>query len=244
MIHVCCVKFGTRYPSEQVNRLFAPVKLSCENVSFWCATDNPSGLDDYVNTIYIDPIYFDKYIHWSKLKFFDPQFINANQSDEIIIMDIDQEFVADPKPIIEFPIQEDEVGLVYRWWTNQKYGCPISGGYYKFKANGSTKYLSDKFGSDPDYWVDHYFKNQTVLETIKPRRGEQNFVYDNLRKSHRIKIIPKETVVKINSDLEKLLMSLYAKRIGGDLLVDGKPNPRTILVHYANTGNEENKDLC
>lgn len=244
MIHVCCVKFGTRYPSEQVNRLFASVKLSCENVSFWCATDNPSGLDDYVNTIYIDPIYFDKYIHWSKLKFFDPQFINANQSDEIIIMDIDQEFVADPKPIIEFPIQEDEVGLVYRWWTNQKYGCPISGGYYKFKANGSTKHLSDKFGSDPDYWVDHYFKNQTVLETIKPRRGEQNFVYDNLRKSHRIKIIPKETVVKINSDLEKLLMSLYAKRIGGDLLVDGKPNPRTILVHYANTGNEENKDLC
>lgn len=244
MIHVCCVKFGTRYPSEQVNRLFASVKLSCENVSFWCATDNPSGLDDYVNTIYIDPIYFDKYIHWSKLKFFDPQFINANQSDEIIIMDIDQEFVADPKPIIEFPIQEDEVGLVYRWWTNQKYGCPISGGYYKFKANGSTKHLSDKFGSDPDYWVDYYFKNQTVLETIKPRRGEQNFVYDNLRKSHRIKIIPKETVVKINSDLEKLLMSLYAKRIGGDLLVDGKPNPRTILVHYANTGNEENKDLC
>lgn len=238
MIHVCCVKFGTRYPSDQINRLFEPVKLSCEDVSFWCATEDPNGLAKHINTIHIEPTYFDKYIHWSKLKFFDPNFIESNEDDEIIIMDIDQEFVADPKPIIEFPINTGEVGLVYRWWTNQEYGCPISGGYYKFKADGSTKYLSEKFDSDPDYWVNYYFKNQTALERIRPRRGEQNFVFDNLKKSHKIKTIPKEKVVKINSELEELLIDLYARRIGGELLIDGKPNPRTILVHYADTGSQ------
>ena len=47
--------------------------------------------------------------------------------------------------MINYPVKENEL-VTYKNWSN---GCPINGGWYKFKA-GSFQYIWDKFNSNID----------------------------------------------------------------------------------------------
>lgn len=168
--------------------------------------------------------------HWNKLNFFDKDFIGSEFGDDITVMDIDQTFVGDPKKIIDIPLDHGEFLTVYRWWTNQKYGCPINGGFYKFKADDSLKYIREKYYTNPQYWSDYYYN---LGEEVVPKNGEQRFVYEHVRKSHKIKLLPKEYVVKMNSTEMEKIKSLYEQRVGGQMFDGNQLNSRTVMVHYS-----------
>ena len=74
--------------------------------------------------------------------------------------------------MINYPVKENEL-VTYKNWSD---GCPINGGWYKFKA-GNLQYIWDKFNSNIDRWQLHYYNNGTVHYEYY---GEQNFVYDTV----------------------------------------------------------------
>ena len=51
-----CVKFGTKYGADYVNKLYNGVvrNLKSVNFTFFCLTEDPSGLDEGVKTIPLD----------------------------------------------------------------------------------------------------------------------------------------------------------------------------------------------
>ena len=127
--------------------------------------------------------------HWHKLKFFD----NANE--DTIIIDIDQTITGDISDMINYPVNENEL-VTYKNWSN---GCPINGGWYKFKA-GSLQYVWDKFSSNIDKWQHHYYNNGVVHYEYY---GEQNFVYDTvIENGGKITTMPEKwySKYKINED--------------------------------------------
>ena len=245
MNHVCVLKYGNKYSHTNVNHLYESISSSCSDFKFYCLTDNPEGLNKGIIVLSIDES-LQTYRHWNKLRFFDPKFINASETDDIIIMDIDQYFVGDASKIIEYP--NESITCCFRWWTNQKKACPISGGLIKFKADGSTKYLIDNFLLNPNKWLMHYHIesiSKRYPENILPYCGEQNYIYHNIIKSHSIKFFPKEYIIKYDprGDFMESQNQLYSTRVSGHLLIEGKLNPRTVLAHFSGVGNDVSASL-
>lgn len=50
---VClCIKYGTLYGAEYVNRLSAGLRRNSENrARLWCLTDDPRGIDPQIGTL-------------------------------------------------------------------------------------------------------------------------------------------------------------------------------------------------
>ena len=54
--NILCLKHGTKYSSEYVNKLYRMVSRNCTlEFSFFCITDDPRGLDENINTIPTPP---------------------------------------------------------------------------------------------------------------------------------------------------------------------------------------------
>jgi len=240
MIHICTLKYGVKYPAKNVNRLYDSVK-HIPNIRFVCLTEDATGLH---KDIVVIPLTENPLLkrQWNKLRFFDPNFINANKDDEVIIMDIDQVFIGDPEKIINYSVNTGQQLYAFRWWTNQ-IGTPINSGLSKFKADGSNIHVLNKFLDKPNYWMMHYHlgsKNGLYKENFPPFFGEQRFIWQNLPATHEIIFWPKEYIVKYDpSDgFMDTQSELYRKRVGGELIVKGKINNRTILVHCSGPHND------
>jgi hypothetical protein len=241
VIHLCTLKYGTLYSSGNVNRLYESVK-TFPDVKVFCLTEDPSGLNENIIVI---PLNENPELkkHWNKLRFLDPSFTGASSEDDIIIMDIDQVFIRDASPIIYKQVNHGEVCFAERWWTHQKYGCPISGGLFKFKADGSHKYVLDMFLEKPDYWLLFFYnayKQGKYPEKMRKYAGEQNFLHANFKKSHNLIYWNKDYIVKLldEPDFIERQKLLYKYKVGGELIVNGKFNPNTILVTFAGIGND------
>jgi hypothetical protein len=53
--NVICVKWGTKYPSDEVNALFSAVsRNAAADVRFLCLTDDPTGLAPWIETIALE----------------------------------------------------------------------------------------------------------------------------------------------------------------------------------------------
>ena len=72
-LNILCVKWGTKYSSDDVNRLQRNVKRYLQVPhKFYCYTDDPIGLEcDYL------PITSDLEIYWNKLAMFQKDFVEG-----------------------------------------------------------------------------------------------------------------------------------------------------------------------
>jgi hypothetical protein len=204
-------------------------------------TEDSTGLDSNIIIIPINENPLNKR-QWNKLRFFDPALINASPEDYIIIMDIDQIFIGDPGKIINYPVNSGEQLYSFRWWTNQ-IGTPINSGLSKFKADGSNIHVLNKFLQSPNYWMTHYHLGSIsglYKESFPPFFGEQRFIWQHLKKTHNIIHWPKEYIVKYDPfpGFMDGQSELYRSRVGGELIIDGKLNNRTVLVHFSGPNND------
>jgi len=235
MIHICTLKYGTKYSSQNVNGLYDSVKKDCKEFNFYCLTDDVTNLYPDINILKInDNLGF--YSYFNKLRFYDGDFMGANYGDEIIILDIDLKFVGDSSKIIEYPVQKSEHLFEYRWSSGRKFLCPINSGVQKFLYDGSQKYVLDQFMENPDKWLLH------DLKTINDggQFGDQTFVYDRLKHTHHIKYFPKQSIVRLKksqSSMEKL-KRMYNDEFSDELFINNQLNPATVLVHYSGEDND------
>ena len=88
------VKYGWEVQGEPadeyVRDLVEPVYENCKDIKFHLLTDRRSDVvPNYVNYIDLSLDDIKKHEHWVKTYFFDPDFIDAKEEDQTIIVDID-----------------------------------------------------------------------------------------------------------------------------------------------------------
>ena len=237
MIHICTLKYGTKYAVDNVNRLYTAIAASCDNFTFHCLTDDPTGLNSNINVLTIDgPL--ETYMHWNKMRFYDSKFVSARAEDEIIILDIDQKFNDDAYPIIHHPIKSKQFLTAYRWWSAHDKMCPMNGGLQKFKADDSLVYLWEKFLQNPKKTMMHYHLQSRLGKTneaIRLNYGEQNYIYDNVKRTHEIIYYPHSWVGKDSNDpeMKSKLRYRYTRATGLSY------NPESmVLINYSGERND------
>jgi Methyltransferase domain/Protein of unknown function DUF115 len=101
MLKFCCVKQGTRYGAEYVNRLYASILRNLEAGTrgrFYCFTDDPNGIREEVHCV---PLPHDLRGWWSKLYLFGPH-QQFRDHDRIVYFDLDTVIVGDFDQIIKY----------------------------------------------------------------------------------------------------------------------------------------------
>jgi len=190
MINIVCLKWGTKYGPEYVNRLYAAVKkFSTVPVRFWCFTENSAGIRPEVR---IAPLKYSDQLDswWNKISLF---------SNDLPIPIGEQIFYIDLDTIITGSIDElltDEVPdiIVLRDFYQgiAKSAGNIGSGLMSWR-HGSYDFIWQKFIQDPQaavaaahphgdqWWVEHcvtawyywqdLFPNQVTSFKIHCREG-------------------------------------------------------------------------
>ena len=95
-MNIIFVKWGTKYPSEDVNTLYNSLKKYCD-YDFYCYTDDPTGIDSDINKIDI-PSKPALKVWWNKLPMFNKDFPLHGKT---IFFDLDVYIRHNPFPLIE-----------------------------------------------------------------------------------------------------------------------------------------------
>lgn len=93
MYNVICVKFGTKYNSDYVNKLYTDLKVKAKSAfTFYCYTDNPVGIDSEIEII---PQIKNPTLKgvWNKLRLFDEEMCLEGKT---YFFDLDVKILNDP----------------------------------------------------------------------------------------------------------------------------------------------------
>ena len=227
-IKIGCVYFEGKYSPDYVEKLYNGLKKHCTlPFEFICYSDNPNVKADRVI-----PLPKDSKIkrHWHKLTFFNPEFADQKEGDEIIIMDIDQIIVNNIDDIIGWPVVDNELVSYDKWWGVPK--PKVQGGFFKFKS-GQCKVIWDTYIKDPEKWQLHYYNTNQVHYKYF---GEQNFVEDIATKNDKeITLINGKWIGKYTLDKQQNLENnvAYCKKFDEDYMILDKPNPNLKIIHFA-----------
>lgn len=164
-LHVMCYKWGTLYPSEEVNILRAMVarNLTVPH-EFHCITDDPTGLDEGIS---VHPLpSHDLQGNWRKLHTFSDNFLGLN-GQYVVSLDIDIVIVGNIDFLAERP--ECDFIIARQSWSKNVRG---HGAVYRVKVGTHTQ-LWDRFVADSRTAIATHH-GSTMLA------GEQNWLERNL----------------------------------------------------------------
>lgn len=115
MINIYCVKWGTKYSSEHVNRLYESIAEHYpDSFEFCCLTEDASGLEPWVESISL-PVNNPLAKWWNKMYLFDRTVVD--HPGEKVFFDLDIILQNDITPIINFK-PENCLGLIRTYWHN------------------------------------------------------------------------------------------------------------------------------
>lgn len=223
MINFCVLKFGKelkgRSTIDLVNEIVEPIK-DTKDIALHCYTDNHDGIDGRFNVYELSEEDKEKHIHWNMMKFFDPEFIGAKETDQTIYMDIDVTWNKDPSPMINHVINSSEIlGIDRHWKTDETNDdCNLHDSFLKFNSH-DFKYIEQWYFSDPKSYQTHYYENKKVSV---PRYGVQNFIWESVNKvaGKNIKFLPSHYVMKSHKDKYSIYAEQYSKKTGRDYYKD------------------------
>lgn len=102
---VICMKWGTKFPAEDVNRLYRMTRAAVSGeLRFWCVTDNPDGIDPAISTLPLPtvPVVGDGFDRgWLKLGLFADTL--QGPRGPTLFMDLDVVIVGSIDPLFELP---------------------------------------------------------------------------------------------------------------------------------------------
>jgi len=137
-VSVCCVKWGTKYPSYYANRLRRMVDrhLTAPH-DFVCLTDDPAGLDPDIRTIPLPDNYRG---FWSKISLFRSDLFEPGRT--MLYLDVDVVIVGP----LDFLLEGDAPLTIIRGFS-QNFGMNSS--VMRFKA-GALPHVYERFAADPE----------------------------------------------------------------------------------------------
>tara|TARA_B100000242_G_scaffold288008_1_gene255628 strand:- start:59 stop:757 length:699 start_codon:yes stop_codon:yes gene_type:complete len=228
MLHIFTLYYGSKFTKDNVNHLYKQIKKYYKSeFTFYCYTDKKDKLVSGIKKIKLDresnPSVREA---WYKIDFFKKDFVKYSKGDMCIVMDIDQEIVNDPTPLLDMDVPENAIGSLSKWWTLEP-TCELDGGFYKWHANTLTE-VYDIFYRDPMKWMTKYWQEGIV--TI-PYFGEQNFVSDAVGLHIEA---PAHLAARWKEEKSLDLNAAYYYATDGDILnADGKWSERVVLIHHS-----------
>ena len=117
MFNIICVKFGDKYSSDFVNKLYMDCQSEMDEFAFHCYTDNPTGIDQ-TNINIISPIGPTLNGVWNKLAMFQKEFPVQGKK---IFLDLDVCVQGDIIEMLENDNHDwNRLHLVYSPWKDNK----------------------------------------------------------------------------------------------------------------------------
>ena len=223
-IHVVSVKWGDKYPSSYVNRLYGMVvrNLSLSH-TFHCLTEESAGIHEGVNILPLPDTDYEGW--WIKLMLFQRDFFGLR--GRIIYLDLDVVITGN----IDF-LAEDNTGLsiIENWSRNRMWNSSV---------------MSFMIGSLYQVWEEF---QGSFYEDVKVKyRGDQEWIFHCIPSAHTY---PKEKIISYkkscNARFGKWLAWtglrleppkwMQAKLPDGARIVifHGKPDPEDVLDKHWN----------
>lgn len=165
-VNIICMKWGTLYGPEYVDRLYAMVARNLSRpFRFVCMTDDGSGIRSEVECLPLPPIELDpdhKDKPWRKIGLF-----NAELSDlkgTALFLDLDLVVVGGLDPFFDY--EPGRFCIIHNWTHPDRITGNSS--VYRFEI-GADSYVLDRFKSESHkHWMKRYGNSQTFLSnTVK-----------------------------------------------------------------------------
>ena len=162
-MNVIFVKWGTKYSSDDVNALYNNLIEYNSKYSYHCYTDNPEGLNENINVIWI-PGYPRLKKWWNKLRMFAPEFSLDTDLPVIgkcMFFDIDTEIIKDPFKILD-EVDFNKLTILNCHWKSDpiydrvtNYDVRIASGVITWTAGNHTE-MWESFIANKDYFLRKY----------------------------------------------------------------------------------------
>lgn len=113
MINIYTVKWGTKYSSENVNKVYQQCqRYTDKEFKFFCLTEDPTGLNPNIEVIsFPSGNYYEKW--WNKLYLFDRNVVT--QTGEKMFLDLDIHIQKSIDPIIDHDPKDGLVFVKTHW---------------------------------------------------------------------------------------------------------------------------------
>lgn len=159
MKQIVCMKWGTRYSADYVNRLFGMVaRNTSPPFRFVCMTDDPAGVDDRIETWdcpNIDIPEPHRHRGWRKVTLFAERL--GDLTGEVLFLDLDIVIVDNIDAFFEY----GEGFVVMKNWSQP--GARIGNtSVYRFTV-GEHPYLLEQLEADPDPLIAKHVNSQTYI---------------------------------------------------------------------------------
>lgn len=170
-MNIVCIKHGTKYSSEYVNRLYSMVKrYAPSDFKFYCMTESSEGIDDDINVVLFpkNNIY-EKW--WNKMWALD-RFVKG----DTILFDLDIIIHGSLDKLFELDTQN--LTVLYASWKNQEFGSEVGNTLFNSSImkwrNEQGKVVSDVFFTNPKQYlfdykgIDRFMWNENVQVDTLP----------------------------------------------------------------------------
>ncbi len=160
-VNVVCMKWGTAYGPDYVNRLHAMVTRHLGRPHrFMCFTDDPAGIDAAVETAPLPPIDIAPeraMLPWRKIALFNREL--ADLAGATLFLDLDLVVTGALDPFFDY---EPGRFCIIHNWTQPRRSIGNSS-VYRFEV-GADAYVLERFHSEPhERWIETYRNSQTFL---------------------------------------------------------------------------------
>lgn len=156
---IVCLKYGTKYSSEYVNKLYSMVQRHCSyNHKFVCLTDDTSGLKSDITTISLQT---HKDIHgwWYKTFLFDPK---LGLEGSILFIDLD---------VVIF-------NSIDKFFDHNPDEFCISRGFRKDNNNGMNSSCFRFNSGSHQFLYEDFMKNRTSI--MSRLHGDQDWIQEQM----------------------------------------------------------------
>ena len=179
MYNVICVKFGTKYSADFVNKLYYDIKrLTKAEFEFFCYTDDSTGINTEINVI--PPLGKPTLKRvWNKLRLFDPEMPLEGKT---YFFDLDVKILKDPL------IHDDErdwekLTLIHSHWKTGKVFDRLSN--YDVRINSSVMTWDASNPNMNEFWNhfntgfrDYYMRKYVGIDRFIAHEDLEYFVFD------------------------------------------------------------------
>lgn len=226
-VNVICIKWGTMYPAEYVNKLYSMmVRNSSYKIYFYCFTEDSEGLDmniivNPLPELYTQEEYKTKYAYRKEAGLCDDN-LGGLKGQRVFFFDLDIVIVSNIDEFFEYP-KEDKFYIINDWNTKGEHVGQAS--CYSWVV-GTLGFVKEYYEQNPKEVVDKFFtaSQEYLSSKVIERYGKLNFWPKNWFCSFRFHCMPKFGLSR------HFIMPKIPQFEGLKFIVfHGTPNPREAI---------------
>lgn len=173
MVNIGCLKVGTKYGPEYVNRLAAMVKRNTTRpYFFFCATEDSEGIRPEIPILPVDTkVGLEGW--WHKFSFIDSPFVGFHP---LLYLDLDTVIVGNIDPLVDLTERVYRIAMLRDFYRPETYAS----GILSLPKNWG-KEMFEEFWNNRTAYMSKYRGDQDAMEAILRKQGiEPYFFQDEL----------------------------------------------------------------